>query len=320
MSHLLKKMPISGIEAMQEAVAGSDVVATQLSPGGISGSIIHTQLGAATLSTASTLGEFRAWGPLSQMDLTLGALLKTEGLNSQWAYQTKAGDIAVVPPCVEHNAHYGASTQWVTLALPLEDILERCVSLELPITEAFWQEPAMYRPPPAIAGLIVERFKVGLLEIERLPKLLEVPNARKALLDDLIQPLLLGFSIAAGDPIERDSKFTSTTRMLRSVEEYLLDHTEKPVRLLEICQHLDTPERTLNRAFQDVFGLSPGLYIRQWRLSRVRLMLTNPEDAGLTVTDAALRSGFWELGRFAQQYRGLFGELPSETLKRNKRS
>jgi len=38
-------------------------------------------------------------------------------------------------------------------------------------------------------------------------------------------------------------------------------------------------------------------------------------NRSMTVTDIALRSGFLELGRFSVEYRQMFGESPSETLR-----
>jgi hypothetical protein len=48
-------------------------------------------------------------------------------------------------------------------------------------------------------------------------------------------------------------------------------------------------------------------------LARRALIQTAPGTA--TVTDIATASG-WELGRFAVEYRALFGEAPSASLRR----
>jgi AraC-like DNA-binding protein len=54
--------------------------------------------------------------------------------------------------------------------------------------------------------------------------------------------------------------------------------------------------------------------MRLARLREVRRALTE-RDAPVTVTDVAVRFGFYELGRFAAAYRQAFGEVPSETLR-----
>ena len=56
--------------------------------------------------------------------------------------------------------------------------------------------------------------------------------------------------------------------------------------------------------------------VRRERLQRVhRDLLT--AAAGDRVTDAAMRWGFFHLGRFSSAYAARFGELPSETRRRS---
>jgi AraC family ethanolamine operon transcriptional activator len=54
------------------------------------------------------------------------------------------------------------------------------------------------------------------------------------------------------------------------------------------------------------------------RLNKVRRAL-RAADAATTVTEAAMRFGFFHLGRFSAQYHRLFGERPSDTLQRARR-
>ncbi|WP_426013026.1 hypothetical protein [Caulobacter sp. DWR2-3-1b2] len=47
-------------------------------------------------------------------------------------------------------------------------------------------------------------------------------------------------------------------------------------------------------------------------MSATRARLLAAASRPTTVTQVALDHGFWELGRFAGAYRGMFGEAPSE--------
>ena len=62
-------------------------------------------------------------------------------------------------------------------------------------------------------------------------------------------------------------------------------------------------------------------YLRHLRLHRVRAELADASRvrSAAAVTAAASRWGFMHFGRFAQQYRQLFGEAPSQTLRLSNR-
>ena len=84
-----------------------------------------------------------------------------------------------------------------------------------------------------------------------------------------------------------------------------------------LCADLGTTRRTLQLAFQDHFATSVGLVTRSARLQQVRTELGS--GTAPAVSEAALRSGFDHLGRFARYYRDFFGESPSATLRGQRR-
>jgi AraC family ethanolamine operon transcriptional activator len=84
-----------------------------------------------------------------------------------------------------------------------------------------------------------------------------------------------------------------------------------------LCAEVGVSQRTLEYAFQERLGTSPVAFIRRLRLHAVRRALLAAERGGATVTEIAMTFGFYQLGRFAAEYRAIFGELPSATLTRH---
>jgi AraC-like DNA-binding protein len=84
-----------------------------------------------------------------------------------------------------------------------------------------------------------------------------------------------------------------------------------------ICKELGVDERVLRRCCHAYLGLGPVRYLRLLRMQRVRCALRNGTCGTTTVTQAAQRHGFGEVGRFAAEYRAFYGELPSATLNRS---
>ena len=88
------------------------------------------------------------------------------------------------------------------------------------------------------------------------------------------------------------------------------------LRVSHVCQVAKVSERTLQYAFREYYGISPKKYLEAIRLNNAHrlLNLLNPDTA--RVNEIAYQTGFWHLGKFAADYKRMFGELPSTTLKR----
>ena len=83
----------------------------------------------------------------------------------------------------------------------------------------------------------------------------------------------------------------------------------------DLCANVNVSRRTLEVAFQTIVGKSPLQFLTQRRLCRAYVDLKRAKDESIRVTDIAFAHGFTELGRFANRYQKIFGELPSETLR-----
>lgn len=102
-------------------------------------------------------------------------------------------------------------------------------------------------------------------------------------------------------------------RIARRVREYLDDHPESALNITDICSEIGVTRRTLQNAIQEVFGISPQQYLKTIRLNGFRRALKARDPLRESIGDVAARWGFWHLSQLAQDYRRLFGELPSQT-------
>ena len=74
-------------------------------------------------------------------------------------------------------------------------------------------------------------------------------------------------------------------------------------------------ERTLRDAFLRYFGVPPVQYLNRRSLHQIRNALLAADPSTATVTEIATHFGVWHFGRLAKDYRFLFDELPSQTLR-----
>jgi AraC family ethanolamine operon transcriptional activator len=94
--------------------------------------------------------------------------------------------------------------------------------------------------------------------------------------------------------------------------ELALSHADNAISVAELCQHFGISRRSLQYCFHNLLATNPVAYLRTERLNAVRHMLKEANS----VTEAATHWGFWHFGHFSQEYKKMFGELPSTTFKR----
>ncbi|HJQ17423.1 MAG TPA: helix-turn-helix transcriptional regulator [Allosphingosinicella sp.] len=103
---------------------------------------------------------------------------------------------------------------------------------------------------------------------------------------------------------------------VRKIEEYIRTHISRDILVEDLAEVANMSKRSLFYNFRRWRNTTPRGYLKNVRLDVAREALSTGGDRSRSVTDVATSVGYWNLGRFASEYRARFGELPSETLRR----
>lgn len=87
-----------------------------------------------------------------------------------------------------------------------------------------------------------------------------------------------------------------------------------------IAQEFRISRRHLEHLFRTHFNQSPARYIRTVKLNEFRSALIQSANLNHSIGDIAAQFGFWHLSRLGEHYRRQFGELPSATRMRLRKS
>jgi AraC family transcriptional regulator, ethanolamine operon transcriptional activator len=145
------------------------------------------------------------------------------------------------------------------------------------------------------------------------PEYLREPQSLP-ILDNFI-PLLIESIPPSSTPLDLSLRSPRRFEMVKQANEYMRAHLETPITLMSLCKALHTSERPLNYGFHEVFGVSPMAYLKTLRLRAVRTQLQLADPDTTAIAEVANRFSFQSLGHFSRDYKIMFGELPSETLK-----
>lgn len=123
----------------------------------------------------------------------------------------------------------------------------------------------------------------------------------------------LGHLFATAAPTRQTPGSASASYIVAECHRIVAQSADAPPSIDALCRRLRTSRRSLQNSFRQVADATATHYLRSVRLNAVRRRLLAARAGELDVAQAAEEMGFEHLGHFAQRYRTLFGELPSET-------
>ena len=184
-----------------------------------------------------------------------------------------------------------------------------------------------FRAPCGVETLAVDGDKLGELfdwgkrlvdTAARQPALFnDRPNVRMAAQVELFETLIATLRRTDDVDTTRSSrKRQAYSLMVKNVEEYAMAHVGEHLLITDLCKVAAASERTLENAFKEILGITPVAYLIRIRLHRARQALLAGSPGSTTVSAEALNWGFWHFGEFSRSYKQCFGEVPSDTLRR----
>jgi AraC-like DNA-binding protein len=236
------------------------------------------------------------------------------GRSFNFGVEHRDGFIGFFPPGGMLDAYTPEGYENVSLAVPV-DLFQYTVEKMFPeIPERVLRQGASIRvdsKQQTVLRQLIHRVIDGIDNPENpLAELI----ARKHLQSELLDVFL----IALRDGIlteKKNARMEKRFQRLKTIRDFLAAKSHEAVKADSLCRELGLSRRGLEVMFQESLGIGPMKFLRHQRLHRVRRALQATSPLPGAIKKAALDCGFWHMGHFGQEYRALFGENPSETLR-----
>ena len=297
------------VEEYHDAVDALEIEAIRREPGG-NPSRVRSLTAPGISVTALDTGFEKMVRTVVPDDSLAVALIVKAPEGCRW----RGGELALYPGLV---ATYHPGAEHTGLNLPgfvftftvadTESMMARATELEVTLEQP---ERGLVEMPPNTPRT---QSAVGLL------KLICAQTNHGSVPARVMDDLLTSVTLMSANPESnvhspRLGKVNSWEVVTRCIE--YAEAAQRVPAIHELCLVGQVGESRLRHAFREVYDISPVRFFRDWALTKAHQRLQLAESGEQSVTEIASDIGLTHLGRFAVQYRELFGECPSKTLAR----
>lgn len=206
--------------------------------------------------------------------------------------------------------------KWGLVSLPPEQLSACGLALTgLKLTAPTFRR--VLRPPKAVASRLLRVHASACHLAETRHELLANPEVVRSLEQELLHALVN--CLTADNADDHDDTLRHRAIILARFENALTALKDRQLNVPALCAAIGVPERTLRMCCNEFLGMSPTRYLLLQRLNKVRSALRRADPVTASVAEIAQNHQFEEPGRFAVTYRKVFGEMPSATLRANRK-
>jgi AraC-like DNA-binding protein len=201
---------------------------------------------------------------------------------------------------------------WGSMSLPVEDICAAGAAIAGCDLAPLSHELIVAPTPAALAKLRRLHAEAGDLA-KIAPGILANADAARGLEQALIQAMVA--CLSATERTSDSLAHRRHERIMRRFHTAIGGRSGEAVYIADLCAILSVPERTLRACCNESLGMGPKRYLLLRRMKLARQALRKGAAATTSVTEIAAKFGFWNFGRFAIEFKALYGETPSATLR-----
>jgi AraC family ethanolamine operon transcriptional activator len=302
-----RTMSVDSFEQLRAATPTSSSEIIQVDAGRMQGRLKHATLAGLSLGFGTFSRGLISRGVYSNERITIGFLL---GDAQSRPGVGRLDTIRTWPPGVEHERRHRSGASFGAISVTPRDISNFFGPDNRLSDPSSWRKPGSFRAHPKAGSEAAESLRSIMTSFES-----RAPAITREHAEFWKRAILEAATAVIANRNSSDVFVASPVRLVRKAQEFVERSGHTLVHISELTTALRVPRRSLQRAFDEVLGISPIRYLRHKRLCEARILLREQTDPELTVADIAFRQGFSDFGRFSGYYRALFGENPSETVR-----
>jgi AraC-like DNA-binding protein len=242
-------------------------------------------------------------------DMLLVSLPQTVGSAAIWGgIRIGAGEFMTLGAGQRLHTQTDGSCRWASIWLPAAELVRYGSAFAVP------SAVLACRPRPAMGRHLRHLYSAAIRLVERGSNALNDEEAAHGLEQQLIEVLV--DCLSTGSAIDIPPATRERQDVALRFEVLLQAQPERSFRMAEICAALGVSTQTLRLSCEEQLGTGPVEYVRRRRMQLVHRALRRKNPDTATISAVARHYGFDGSGRFAADYRALYGELPSATLRR----
>jgi len=302
-------------EEMGSALAGFDTRYQKISSGAFGGGLFSVQTGSVTIfrNRWECSLHYQGTAPAGVMGLAISLAQTGE---AHWMGE-RVGFNDMIVQRGGSEADYFSGRYWdcVVITMPEAELANHIAHLTHGDPEVILNGQNVFHLKPQVAVQLREALiaylhaaKTCLTRLDARSRLAEM--ARSSV------ELLVRALVDAQPPSRSKRNLDSQRRLINQAVDCYFQRPNRSLRIGQLCHETGVSERSLRDAFHKLTGMSPHAYMKTERLNRVFHVLRTSDPNETLIKKVVYANGFSHLGQFSQDYKLLFGELPSETLQR----